>query len=642
MFVSQSDKFPFLLRLVVLFLSFFNNTSSIPQREVTLARFHYTSIITKWETRTSVSIRDSYRITEISTVISADPKLCKGYPIPTALQRALILKVCGRCPLQTITDFGDPITSHAEPWAYGLTTILQWWVFEFWEWAFEGFQTAVYHVSQHGKPAKWASYAVRITLRTNSKVTLGVLVTYNTTSFIPHRTRVTIHNLEGGYHSTNQVTRAPTTITFIRTTRFQKAIYITITQITQLTWTSTITDGSSSLIKTSSIFPLPLPTKVRCTTTLTHTNKGEPTLILTSETLVSVPLAINIPGDTQRASRSCYSSKLTGAPKGSEDGIVLRSTGLQSSMVLQSLASHSSRPSSVPSLPGLSQTDFSPTAVPVGSSSSSVPQSTESISVPSVSDSISTITPTSTSWYEMVTQTIYSGNTSRTSMTIGPDGNPTAIIVLPTGLGGIRFTTVFSGSTVSETTVVGPGGVTTVIEISPTGASQVGSSSEELPPSSIISPEISSTTEFPTSAGSVTTTIETTQEQSASSSAEFTTTSSTPELTERLSTEPAFTVSETEPSDSTAQSTEETGGIPTPSTGATDPSFINTIPTDDSAGSTSTEATATGSTFADSSTSDPGSTDVTSASPDSSSSSEPILSSESLTSLCLMVRLKQR
>ncbi|KAF3196020.1 hypothetical protein TWF225_000371 [Orbilia oligospora] len=109
------------------------------------------------------------------------------------------------------------------------------------------------------------------------------------------------------------------------------------------------------------------------------------------------------------------------------------------------------------------------------------------LSVSSNSDSLSTITSAVVSWYEMVTQTIYSGSTSRTSLTIGADGNPTAIIVLPTGLGGIRFTTVSSGSTVSETAVVGPDGATTIFGIRPITSSQAESRSVGLAASSVSS-----------------------------------------------------------------------------------------------------------------------------------------------------------
>ncbi|KAF3152032.1 hypothetical protein TWF594_005787 [Orbilia oligospora] len=153
----------------------------------------------------------------------------------------------------------------------------------------------------------------------------------------------------------------------------------------------------------------------------------------------------------------------------------------------------------------------------------------------------------------MVTQTIYSGSTSRTSLTIGADGNPTAIIVLPTGLGGIRFTTVSSGSTVSETTVVGPDGATTIIEIRPITDSQVESRSVGLTVSSVSSTD-----------------------PVGQSSAEFlSTTTSSLEATDLIST--------------------------------------TLLPTNASTGSTPTETTpAASSISADSSTRDPGDSDITS------------------------------
>ncbi|EGX52450.1 hypothetical protein AOL_s00043g239 [Orbilia oligospora ATCC 24927] len=502
MAAPRRDKLSFLLLSLILFLSFFDTTSSIPQREVTPTRFHDTSIITKWKwkTSTTISIKYSYRAVQISTVTSADTGRCKGYPIPTTLQHALTIKVCEKCPIQTITNFRDPITSHAEPWVYGRTTILQWWVIEFWGWAFQNFQTAVYHVSQHGKPRKWTSYTIGITLKTLPMTTLGVLTTYNTTSFIHHRTRVTVHNLEGEYRSTIQVTRAPTTITYMKTTKSHTTVYITVTQVVQITEVNTIMDGSGSIIKTTSLLPLPSSITIRCTTKSTHVNREGSTLILMSDIITSIPLAINLPGCTRvYASTSCASPNSAGAQGGPGDEVdslssdlegvtdPLTSVSLQLSTVSRPISSLASGISPRPSSSETPIAASGSTTISISASNPSILQSTVPLSVSSNSDSLFTITSAVTSWYEMVTQTIYSGSTSRTSLTIGADGNPTAIIVLPTGLGGIRFTTVSSGSTVSETTVVGPGGATTIIEIRPITDSQVESRSVGLTVSSVSS-----------------------------------------------------------------------------------------------------------------------------------------------------------
>ncbi|KAF3231985.1 hypothetical protein TWF191_003960 [Orbilia oligospora] len=513
MAVPRGDKLSFLLLSLVLFLSFFDTTSSIPQREVTPTRFHDTSVITKWkwETSASISIQYRYKPTQISTVTSADTGLCKGYRIPTTLQHALAIKVCEKCPRQTITNFRDPITSHAEPWVHGRITILQWWVIEFWEWAFQSFQTAVYHVSQHGKPRKWTSYTIGITLETRPMTTLGALTTYNTTNFIPHRARVTVHNLEGGYRSTIQITRAPTVITHMRTTRFQTTVYITVTQVVQLTEVNTIVDGSGSIMKITSLLPLPSSITIGCATKSTHINREGSTVIHISDILTSVHLDINVPGCTRvYDSTSCASPKSAGAQDGPEDEIGSLSSDLE--IVADSLTGASlqlstvSRPiyslaSGLSSRPGSSETSkrasgSTAIAISMSASNPSTPQAIIPLSMLSSSDNLSTITSAVTSWYEMVTQTIYSGSTSRTSLTIGADGNPTAIIVLPTGLGGIRFTTVSSGSTALETTIVGPDGVTTVIEIRPITASQVESSSVELMVSSSTDPMGQSSVEF--------------------------------------------------------------------------------------------------------------------------------------------------
>ncbi|KAF3192552.1 hypothetical protein TWF788_000163 [Orbilia oligospora] len=513
MAVPRGDKLSFLLLSLVLFLSFFDTTSSIPQREVTPTRFHDTSVITKWkwETSTSISIQYRYKPTQISTVTSADTGLCKGYRIPTTLQHALAIKVCEKCPRQTITNFRDPITSHAESWVHGRTTILQWWVIEFWEWAFQSFQTAVYHVSQHGKPRKWTSYTIGITLETRPMTTLGALTTYNTTNFIPHRARVTVHNLEGGYRSTIQITRAPTVITHMRTTRFQKTVYITVTQVVQLTEVNTIVDGSGSIMKITSLLPLPSSITIGCATKSTHINREGSTVIHISDILTSVHLDINVPGCTRvYDSTSCASPKSAGAQDGPEDEIgslssdleivadFLTGASLQLSTVSRPIYSLASGLSSRPSSSETSKRASGSTAIAISMSASnpSTPQAIIPLSMLSSSDNLSTITSAVTSWYEMVTQTIYSGSTSRTSLTIGADGNPTAIIVLPTGLGGIRFTTVSSGSTALETTIVGPDGVTTVIEIRPITASQVESSSVELMVSSSTDPMGQSSVEF--------------------------------------------------------------------------------------------------------------------------------------------------
>ncbi|KAF3318935.1 hypothetical protein TWF173_005345 [Orbilia oligospora] len=500
MAAPRRDKLSFLLLSLILFLSFFGTTSSIPQREVTPTRFHDTSIITKWKTSTNISIKYSYRAIQISTITSADTGRCKGYPIPITLQHALTIKVCEKCPIQTITNFRDPITSHAEPWVYGRTTILQWWMIEFWGWAFQNFQTAVYHVSQHGKPRKWTSYTIGITLKTLPMTTLEVLTTYNTTSFIHHRTRVTVHSLEGEYRSTIQVTRAPTTITYMKMTKSHTTVYITVTQVVQLTEVNTIMDGSGSVIKTTSLLPLPSSITIRCTTKSTHVNREGSTLILMSDIITSTPLASNLPGCTRvYASTSCASPNSAGAQGGPGDEVdslssdleevtyPLTSVSLQLSTVSRPISSLASGISPRPSSSETPTAASGSTTILIGASNPSILQSTISLSVSSNSDSLFTITSAVTSWYEMVTQTIYSGSTSRTSLTIGADGNPTAIIVLPTGLGGIRFTTVSSGSTVSETTVVSPGGGTTIIEIRPITDSQVESRSVGLTVSSVSS-----------------------------------------------------------------------------------------------------------------------------------------------------------
>ncbi|KAF3117679.1 hypothetical protein TWF103_004360 [Orbilia oligospora] len=570
MAVPRRDKLSFLLLSLILFLSFFDTTFSIPQREVTPTRFHDTSIITKWKWKksTSISIKYSYRAIQISTITSADTELCKGYPIPTTFQHALAIKVCERCPIQTITNVRDPITSHAEPWVYGRTTIFQWWMIEFWEWAFQSFQTAVYHVSQHGKPRKWTSYTIGITLKARPMTTLGVLTTYNTTIFIPHRTRVTVHNLEGEYRSTIQVTRAPTTITYMKTTKFHTTVYITVTKVVQLTELNTIMDGSGSIIKTTSLLPLPSSIKIRSATKSTHINREGSTSILMSDILTSIPLAIDVPGCTRVcASTSCASPKSAGGQGSPGDEIdslssylegvtdSLTSASLQLSTVSRPIPSLASGISPRPNSSETSTTASGSTAIYISISAfnPSILQSTIPLSVSSNSDSLSTITSAVTSWYEMVTQTIYSGSTSRTSLTIGADGNPTAIIVLPTGLGGIRFTTVSSGSTVSETTVVGPDGATTIIEIRPITDSQVESRSVGLTVSSVSSTD-----------------------PVGQSSAEFlSTTTSSLEATDLIST--------------------------------------TLLPTNASTGSTPTETTpAASSISADSSTRDPGDSDITS------------------------------
>ncbi|KAF3272068.1 hypothetical protein TWF217_003883 [Orbilia oligospora] len=496
MAAPRRDKLSFLLLSLILFLSFFDTTFSI--------RFHDTSIITKWKWKksTSISIKYSYRAIQISTITSADTELCKGYPIPTTFQHALAIKVCEKCPIQTITNVRDPITSHAEPWVYGRTTIFQWWVIEFWEWAFRSFQTAVYHVSQHGKSRKWTSYTIGITLKARPMTILGVLTTYNTTIFIPHRTRVTVHNLEGEYRSTIQVTRAPTTIKYMKTTKFHTTVYISVTQVVQLTEVNTIMDGSGSIIKITSLLPLPSSIKIRCATKSTHINREGSTLILMSDIITSIPLAINVPGCTRvYASTSCASPKSAGGQGGPGDEIdslssdleevadSLTSASLQLSTVSRPISSLASGISPRPSSSEKFTTASGSTAIAISISASnpSVLQSAMPLSVSSNSDSLSTITSAVVSWYEMVTQTIYSGSTSRTSLTIGADGNPTAIIVLPTGLGGIRFTTVSSGSTVSETAVVGPDGATTIFGIRPITSSQAESRSVGLAASSVSS-----------------------------------------------------------------------------------------------------------------------------------------------------------
>ncbi|RVD85427.1 uncharacterized protein DFL_003750 [Arthrobotrys flagrans] len=491
MAVPPGDKIHLLLLSLVLFLSLFDITLFIPHKEVTPARFHDTSIIKKWKTSTSISIGQRCRFTQSSTVTSADPELYKGYPIPTALQHILTPKICEKCPDQTVTNFRDPVTPHPELWVYGRITIFQWRVIEFWEQAFQNSQPAVYRVSQHGKPGKQASYIIGIALHTNSKITLGTSVTYNMASFVPHPTKVTIHNPEGGYQSTIHVARAPTAIPYMCTTRFQTAVYVTITQTVQLTDISIITDGSGSLIKASSVLPLPSPTTIKCATTWMHTNEQGSTLTLTLET--SITVLITVPGCTQAGQPTpCTSSTLTGAQESSVDLSPdwPLSAGIQPSMGPQLSFSVPSEPPSGPGSSEAWQTTLSSTSISDVPGISPLPmlEPTVSTTASSNSESLPSITSASTSWYEMVTQTIYSGSASRTSMTIGDDGNPTAIIVLPTGLGGIRFTTILSGSATSETIAVGLDGAITVIEILPTRTLQVESNIAD---STVLSPVFS-------------------------------------------------------------------------------------------------------------------------------------------------------